>query len=113
MLIVLFLSMFALFIFGVPIAISIGLASVIALLWDGSIPLLVVGQRLITSIDMFTLMAIPTFILAGTLMEFGGISKRLVNFANALTGHITGGLGLVAVVAAMFLRRSPGRARLP
>ncbi|MEK3937469.1 TRAP transporter large permease [Sporosarcina sp. FSL W7-1349] len=108
MLIVLFLSMFALFIFGVPIAISIGLASVIALLWDGSIPLLVVGQRLITSIDMFTLMAIPTFILAGTLMEFGGISKRLVNFANALTGHITGGLGLVAVVAAMFFAAISG-----
>jgi C4-dicarboxylate transporter DctM subunit len=53
-------------------------------------------------------MAIPFFILAGTLMEFGGISRRLVNFANALTGHLTGGLGFVTIVTAMFFAALSG-----
>lgn len=108
MLVTLFVSMFILFLLGVPIAISLGLAAVIAIVVDGSVPLLVVGQRLITSVDSFTLMAIPTFILAGTLMESGGISRRLINLANALTGHISGGLGLVSVVAAMFFAAISG-----
>jgi len=108
MIFALFISLLVLLLLGVPIAISIGLASVIAILWDGTVPLLIVGQRLITSIDLFTLMAIPLFILAGTLMESGGISRRLINFANALTGHITGGLGLVSVLAAMFFAAISG-----
>lgn len=108
MLIVLFITMLVLFILGVPIAIALGLASAIAIIWEGTIPLVIIGQRLVTSIDSFTLMAIPTFILAGTLMESGGISRRLVNFANAITGHITGGLGLVAVLAAMFFSAISG-----
>lgn len=107
MILILVISLIVLFLLGVPIAISLGLSAIFAILWEGT-PLIIVGQKLITSIDSFTLMAIPLFILAGTLMEVGGISRRLVNFANALTGHITGGLGLVAVLAAMFFSAISG-----
>ncbi|MET3506541.1 TRAP transporter large permease [Halalkalibacter oceani] len=108
MIAVLFVSFFVLLLLGLPVAVAIGLSSVIAILFDSSTPLIIAGQRLITSVDLFALMAIPTFILAGTLMEYGGISKRLINFANALTGHISGGLGLVSVVTAMFFAAISG-----
>ncbi|MFM1654738.1 TRAP transporter large permease [Brevibacillus sp. B_LB10_24] len=99
---ILFISLFGFLILGVPIAVALGLASVIAVWWGGQIPLLILAQREFTSIDSFPLMAIPFFILAGSLMESGGISRRLINFANSLTGHIKGGLGVVAVVTSMF-----------
>ncbi|WP_019120759.1 TRAP transporter large permease [Brevibacillus massiliensis] len=99
---ILFISLFGFLILGVPIAVALGLASVLAVWWGGQIPLLILAQREFTSIDSFPLMAIPFFILAGSLMESGGISRRLINFANSLTGHIKGGLGLVAVVTSMF-----------
>ncbi|MEK5270129.1 TRAP transporter large permease [Aeribacillus sp. FSL K6-8394] len=93
---------------SVPIAVSLGLASAIALWWDGGTPIIVLVQRLFTSIDSFPLMAIPFFILAGTLMEYGGISKRLINLANALTGHLPGGLAIVTIIAAMFFSAISG-----
>ena len=105
---ILFLSLGGFLILGVPIAIAMGLASALAVWWGGGIPLIIMAQREFTSIDSFPLMAIPFFILAGTLMEIGGISRRLVAFANALTGHITGGLGLVAVVTSMFFAAISG-----
>ncbi|MDQ0338271.1 C4-dicarboxylate transporter DctM subunit [Caldalkalibacillus uzonensis] len=108
MALLLVIAMFALFFIGVPVAISLGFASTIAIWWDGTIPLIIVAQRLFTSVDLFPLMAIPFFILAGTLMEAGGISQRLINFANALTGHMTGGLALVAVVTSMFFAAVSG-----
>jgi len=108
MAIVLFVSLIVFFALGVPIAIAMGLASAIALLYEGATPLLVLVQRSFTSVDSFPLMAIPFFILAGTLMEFGGISKRLINFANALTGHFAGGLAIVTVVTAMFFSAISG-----
>jgi C4-dicarboxylate transporter DctM subunit len=105
---VLFVSLFSMFALGVPIAVSLGLASAIAVWWDAGIPLIIIAQRTFTSTDSFPLMAIPFFILAGTLMETGGISRRLVNFANSLTGHITGGLGLVAILTSMFFAAISG-----
>ena len=78
-------SLMGFFIIGVPIAIALGFASVVALLYSGDVSLLLVAQRMFTAIDSFSLMAIPFFILAGKLMENGAISKRLVNFANTLT----------------------------
>ncbi|WP_126428671.1 TRAP transporter large permease [Brevibacillus marinus] len=101
----LMLSFFAL---GVPIAVSMGLASGIALWMDGGVPLTVLVQRFFTSVDSFSLMAIPFFVLAGVLMEYGGISKRLINLANALTGHWAGGLGIVTVVTSMFFAAISG-----
>lgn len=105
---ILFVSLFAMFILGVPIAISLGIASALAVWWAGEIPLIILAQRTFTSIDSFPLMAIPFFILAGTLMETGGISRRLVNLANSITGHVTGGLGLVVVVTSMFFAAMTG-----
>lgn len=96
------------FIIGVPVAITLGLASVVALMYGGDVSLLVIAQRIFTAIDSFSLMAIPFFILAGKLMENGGISKRLVHFANTLTGHRTGGLAIVTVIASMFFAAISG-----
>ncbi|WP_158735820.1 TRAP transporter large permease [Alteribacillus sp. YIM 98480] len=106
--IVLIIALFVLFIIGVPIAISLGMASSIAVVWSGEVPLNIIIQRTFTSMDSFPLMAVPFFILAGKLMETGGISKRLVHFANSITGHLTGGLGLVAVVTSMFFAAISG-----
>ncbi|MDM5333495.1 TRAP transporter large permease [Ureibacillus composti] len=101
-------SLGILFIIGVPVAVTLGLASVIALMYGGDVSLLAVAQRIFTSIDSFSLMAIPFFILAGKLMETGGISKRLIAFANTLTGHHTGGLAIVTVIASMFFAAISG-----
>ena len=87
---------------NVPIALSLGGAAVLALLWEGHIPLLVVPQRIFTGSDSFPLLAIPLFILAGELMEHSGISERLVRLAQVLVGWLRGGLGMTVVVAEIF-----------
>ena len=66
---------------SVPVAVAIGLASIGGVQFFSNMPMLVVAQQLFVSIDKFPLAAIPFFILAGNLMEAGGISERLVNFA--------------------------------
>jgi C4-dicarboxylate transporter DctM subunit len=106
--IIMFACLIIFFALGVPIAISMGLAAAVAIIWDGGTPLIVLVQRSFTSIDSFPIMSIPFFVLAGVLMEFGGISKRLVAFANALTGHFSGGLGIVTVVTSMFFAAISG-----
>jgi C4-dicarboxylate transporter DctM subunit len=108
MFLILIISLFIFFLIGIPISISLGLASVVAVWIDGGSSLLILAQRSFTSIDSFPLMAVPFFILAGTLMESGGISKRLINFANVLTGHLPGGLGIVVVVTSMFFAAISG-----
>ncbi|WNF36299.1 TRAP transporter large permease [Bacillaceae bacterium IKA-2] len=105
---ILLITMLIFFILTVPIAFSIGLASMIALWWSGEIPLIVLVQRMFTSLDSFPLMAIPFFIIAGSLMESGGISKRLVHFANTLAGAMTGGLAGVTVITSMFFAALSG-----
>src|SRR5512135_429435 len=87
---------------NVPIAFSMGLASILGLLMKGDIPLVVVPQKIFTGCDSFPLLAIPFFILAGALMDTGGISLRLVNLARALVGHFRNGLGMVAIVSEIF-----------
>lgn len=90
MALLLFLLLLGLFLVGVPIAFSLGLASAITV-WHGDLmPMLIVTQQLIGSVNSFPLMAIPFFILAGFLMQHGGISERLVNFSNTLVGGMTG-----------------------
>src|SRR5665647_1659594 len=87
---------------GLPIAFAIGVASVITLPLTSSLPFLVLPQRMYVSLDSFTLLAVPLFILAGNLMETGGISQRLVTLANVLVGRIRGGLGLTVIVSTIF-----------
>jgi C4-dicarboxylate transporter DctM subunit len=87
---------------NVPIAFSMGLASIVGLLIKGNIPLVIVPQKIFTGCDSFPLLAVPFFILAGALMDTGGISMRLVNLARALVGHFRNGLGMVSIVSEIF-----------
>ncbi|ENH95891.1 C4-dicarboxylate transport system permease large protein [Gracilibacillus halophilus YIM-C55.5] len=105
---ILFISLLLLFLLGVPIAVALGASSGLAVFFSGDIPLLVLVQRSFTSIDSFPLMAVPFFILAGKLMEVGGISERIIKFANTLTGHLKGGLGMVVVITSMFFSAISG-----
>lgn len=108
MALLLFLLLISLFIIGVPIAFSLGLASAVTV-WHGDLmPLLVIAQQLIASVNSFPLMAIPFFILAGYLMQGGGISQRLVDFSNTLVGSMTGGLAMVAIVTSLFFAAISG-----
>ena len=107
---VLFYSLLALFFLNVPIAISIGLASAAAIMFTGTIPPVVLVQKMFTATDSFPLMAVPFFILAGALMESGGISRRLVDFANAIVGRFSGGLAFVAIIACIFFGAISGSA---
>ncbi|WP_019119993.1 TRAP transporter large permease [Brevibacillus massiliensis] len=105
---IMMISLLVLLLLSVPVALSIGLASTISFFSDGTMPLTVLIQRMFAALDSFPLMAIPFFILAGSLMESGGISRRLVNFANSLAGGMTGGLAVVTVVTAMFFSAISG-----
>ncbi len=98
-----FLTLFVLLCLGVPIAVCIGFASIAGMLVT-SLPTnpIVIGQRMFTAVDSFPFMAIPFFMLAGGVMEHGGISRRLVRLASTLVGSLRGGLGLITVVASAF-----------
>jgi C4-dicarboxylate transporter DctM subunit len=96
------------FLMGVPIAVAIGLASVIGIEAHGRLPLLLVAQRMFTGLDSFPLMAIPMFILAGNLMSAGGISHRLVELAKSLVGGIQGGLAASCVLTCMMFASVSG-----
>jgi len=88
---------------SVPIAFALGIISVIGILvFQPHVPLTILASKIFGSIDSFTLLAIPFFILAGELMEIGGISSQLVELARRLVGHIRGGLGHVTVVGEVF-----------
>lgn len=96
------------FILKVPIGFSLILSSAITLVLHANTPLQIVPQRLFTATDSFPYMAVPFFILAGNLMSQGGISQRLVKFANSLIGHLSGGLGMVSIAACMFFAAISG-----
>ncbi len=106
----LFLSFFVLVIIGVPIAVALGLSSLVALLFHSHVPLMVLVQKAYGGVDSFTLMAIPFFILAGNIMSSGGVSSRLVNLASCFFGRYTGGLGHVATAACTFFGAISGSA---
>ncbi len=94
---------------GVPIAFCLGITAAVSLvLLD--MPLRVVAQRIFTGMDSFPLMAVPFFVLAGDLMNYGGTTIRLVRFSNALVGWIRGGLAHTNIVASMFLAGISGSA---
>ncbi|WP_368297554.1 TRAP transporter large permease [Cytobacillus firmus] len=99
-----------LFLVNVPVAVALGLASMIVLMVQDNVPLMVIVQKMFTSTDSFTLMAVPFFILAGKLMESGGISKRLINFSSTLVGSLHGGLAMVSIVTCMFFAAISGSA---
>lgn len=108
----LILGALVLFIFlGVPIALALGLTSVGFYVLHGDFQILaMLPQRMYSATTGFTLLAIPFFILAGTLMNTGGITERIFRFANACVGHVRGGLGQVNVLASLFFSGMSGAA---
>lgn len=96
-----FIILFALILASVPIAYAIGTAAAFGLLNVAHINLAVVPQRMFTMLDSFSLLAIPFFILAGNLMDRGGISRKLIRFASCIVGHIKGGIAMVTILSCM------------
>ena len=106
----LLILLLVLFLCNTPIAISIAVASIAAIAIKGDYSLMVVIQKMFGGADSFHLMAVPLFMYAGLIMEKGGISRRLIDLANALVGWLPGGLAAVAVVSAMFFAGISGSA---
>ena len=104
---VLFGSLTIFLLLGVPIAISLGFASLLGLLFS-NMPTVYLAQGSFIAVDSFPLMAVPFFILAGNLMETGGLSKRLVQVANVMMGSYTGGLATVTILACAFFAAISG-----
>lgn len=102
------LSLIILFAVGVPIAVSILLASIIGIEYFSNLPLLMVPQQMFVGLDHFPLMAIPFFILAGNLMAGGGISSRLVDLAKSIVGGVQGGLAMSCVLTCMMFAAVSG-----
>ncbi|MCX8133283.1 MAG: TRAP transporter large permease [Roseococcus sp.] len=100
--------MLVLFALSVPVAVAIGIAAVVGVTQFTTFPLIVAAQQLFVSLDRFPLAAIPFFILAGNLMDVGGISRRLVEFARAIVGGIQGGLPATCVVTCMIFAAISG-----
>jgi tripartite ATP-independent transporter DctM subunit len=106
----LIVTLLVLFAVNTPIAVAIGAAAVISILVQGDFSLVMVVQRMFAGTDSFHLMAVPLFMFTGVIMEAGSISRRLVDFANALVGWLPGGLAAVTVVSAMFFAGISGSA---
>jgi len=95
---------------GVPVAFSLMFCGVVLMWYMGMFNTQIIAQNMIAGADTFTLLAIPFFILAGELMNAGGLSRRIIDFAIACVGHIRGGLGIVAIVAALIMASISGSA---
>ena len=104
-----FIIFLILLLIGVPIAFSLGLSSLFYL-FTNNIPLTVIAQKFYSGMDSFTLLCIPGFMLAGALMNGGGITRRILDFCNSFLGHFRGSLALVNIVASMVFAGISGTA---
>ncbi|MGF0538965.1 TRAP transporter large permease [Agrobacterium sp. ES01] len=95
---------------GVPVAFALMFCGVVLMSYMGMFNSQIIAQNMIIGADTFTLLAIPFFILAGELMNAGGLSRRIIEFAIACVGHIRGGLGIVAIMAAIIMASISGSA---
>ncbi|MBC2775057.1 TRAP transporter large permease subunit [Rhizobium sp. AQ_MP] len=95
---------------GAPVAFALMFCGVALMCYMGMFNSQIIAQNMIAGADTFTLLAIPFFVLAGELMNSGGLSKRIIEFAIACVGHIRGGLGIVAIVAAIIMASISGSA---
>lgn len=110
MILLLFIVLALFMVLGVPIFISLAGSTALSFAMFSNIDLVVVIQRLLAGLNKFSLISIPFFILAANLMGEGGISKRIIKLANAFVGHITGGMGMVAILASLFFGAISGSA---
>ena len=97
----LLISILLFFLIGMPIAFAMGTGTLVALVFGSELPLMIIPQRMFFGLNSWLLMAIPLFMLAGQLMIYGGMSKRLVEFTTELFGFIKGSLGYITVAASM------------
>ncbi|MFL0692752.1 MAG: TRAP transporter large permease [Agrobacterium tumefaciens] len=95
---------------GVPVAFALMFCGVTLMWYMGMFNSQIIAQNMIAGADTFTLLAIPFFVLAGELMNSGGLSRRIIEFAIACVGHIRGGLGIVAIMAAVIMASISGSA---
>lgn len=106
----LLIILFACLALGVPVAISLGLASISTILLFADQSLVSLAQRFFHTTQIYPLLAVPFFILAATFMTTGGVAKRMIDFANALVGHFRGGLAMAALLACAFFSAVSGSA---
>lgn len=95
---------------GVPVAFALVFCGIVLMSFMGVFNTQIIAQNMLIGADTFTLLAIPFFILAGELMNAGGLSRRIIDFAISCVGHIRGGLGLVAIIAAVIMASISGSA---
>ncbi|MCF6460725.1 TRAP transporter large permease [Clostridium sp. Cult3] len=98
----LFIILAVLLVFGVPIYVSLAFSSLLTMVIFTPLSLEIIPQRMFAGIDKFSLMAVPFFILAANVMKTGGLSSKILKFANALVGKLTGGLAMTVVLSCMF-----------
>ncbi len=106
--IVLFAALFFFMLIGVPIAISLGLAGSLVIIFFSNDSLSSVAVKIFETSEHYTLLAIPFFLLAGAFMTTGGVARRLIDFANATVGHIRGGLAIASVLSCMLFAALSG-----
>src|SRR5699024_6173329 len=106
---IILLGSFILFVLlSIPIAFSLGLSILVTLMVTKEMPLEIITQSMIKTLDSFLLLAVPLFIFSGVLMEYGGLSERLVNVARSFVSHYRGGLAAVAIIASAFFAALSG-----
>jgi C4-dicarboxylate transporter, DctM subunit len=105
--VLIFLTLIVCLLVGVPIAFSLGIAAIVGVAYAG-IPFLYMAQTAYTGCDIFTLMAVPGFVLTGYLMQKGGISKRITDVAEDLVGFLPGGHAIVTIISCMFFASVSG-----
>ena len=105
--IIIFLSMLLMIALGIPIPISVIIGTVVGY-WFLDFPFVQIALSMYTGIEPFPLITVPLFVLAGSLMEQGGMARRIVNLAESLVGNYTGSLGLVAVLGCTFFAALSG-----
>lgn len=106
--IALFAVLLGALVLGVPIIWSLALSCVVSIALNPDLTFVVIGQRMFAGADSFSLLAVPAFMLAGDIMSNGGLSKRLIDFADALVGWIAGGVSIVAISACAFFAAISG-----
>lgn len=102
------LVFFVLLFLGIPIAYGLIASSMLYILCFSRVPMLIVAQQMLKGVDSFTLLAVPFFVIAGSLMQAGGISTKIVDFAKKLVGHLPGGLAVVTTIASMIFAAMTG-----
>ncbi len=105
---VLFISLFVLMALGTPVAVALGLSSLVTIMLFANDSLASLSLKLYDTADAYTLLAIPFFILGGTFMTTGGVARRMIRFANACIGHMKGGLAMASVLACMLFAAVSG-----